>query len=287
MPYYDNSSKNPNNPFTPPRPVTYGEQTFNEMCFVFLGGTGKAKAREMLLPYRPRNTVATKAVSARIDETKKEARPLLVPFKLTDTQHVMVRVKINGKGPFNFIVDTGAPIIFVATAVGKQVGLDTEAKGLTMLDKLEFEGGGNAYQSEVPGVETPFQLEGMNGMGLAGVELHGILGYTVLAKFRMEFDFTKDTLRLDTPRLAAAASATDQRQRQPGRTGNPWQPHEVSRSAHGAWTSGAAGDTWLSRHRACRQGRRRHDSKGARLKAPPPGPESRQAIAFSKSTAKP
>src|SRR5207302_5322224 len=43
--------------------------------------------------------------------------------------------------------------------------------------------------------ETPFQLEGMNGMGLAGVELHGILGYTVLAHFRMEFDFTKDALR--------------------------------------------------------------------------------------------
>ncbi len=36
---YDNSAKNPNNPFSPPRMVTLGEQTFNEMCFVFLGGT--------------------------------------------------------------------------------------------------------------------------------------------------------------------------------------------------------------------------------------------------------
>ncbi len=52
--YYDNSTKNPNNPFTPPRDVRYGEQTFNEMCFVFLGGTGKAKGRAMLTPFRPR-----------------------------------------------------------------------------------------------------------------------------------------------------------------------------------------------------------------------------------------
>jgi len=36
---YDNSDKNPLNPFNPPRRVTFGEQTFNEMCFVFLGGT--------------------------------------------------------------------------------------------------------------------------------------------------------------------------------------------------------------------------------------------------------
>jgi peroxiredoxin len=40
---YDNSSKNPHNPFNPPRAVTLGEQTFNEMCFVFLGGTSDRK----------------------------------------------------------------------------------------------------------------------------------------------------------------------------------------------------------------------------------------------------
>ena len=36
---FDNSDKNPLNPFNPPRRITFGEQTTNEMCFVFLGGT--------------------------------------------------------------------------------------------------------------------------------------------------------------------------------------------------------------------------------------------------------
>jgi Copper type II ascorbate-dependent monooxygenase, C-terminal domain len=40
---YDNSTKNPNNPFKPPRTVTYGDQTFNEMCSVYLGGTSNRK----------------------------------------------------------------------------------------------------------------------------------------------------------------------------------------------------------------------------------------------------
>ena len=43
--YYDNSAKNPHNPSNPPKMVTFGEQTFNEMCFVFLGGTSDRPGR--------------------------------------------------------------------------------------------------------------------------------------------------------------------------------------------------------------------------------------------------
>jgi len=34
--YYDNSEKNPNNPNKPPKDVTWGERTQDEMCLVFL-----------------------------------------------------------------------------------------------------------------------------------------------------------------------------------------------------------------------------------------------------------
>ncbi len=37
--FYDNSEDNPSNPFSPPRDVFFGQQTTNEMCFVFLGVT--------------------------------------------------------------------------------------------------------------------------------------------------------------------------------------------------------------------------------------------------------
>lgn len=116
-----------------------------------------------------------------------------VPYRLTDTQHVLVRVKINGKGPFNFIVDTGCPVLIVATPIAKKIGIEPK-KGWATLDMLELEGG--LTQNKVKArIETPFQLEGMNGMGLAGVELHGLLGYSVIAKYKMEFDFTRDQLK--------------------------------------------------------------------------------------------
>ncbi len=137
------------------------------------------------------------AADLRADESKADpktdAQPAAVPYRLTDTQHVMVRVKINGKGPFNFIVDTGCPVLIVSTPIAKKAGVEPE-KGWAILDKLELEGG--LAQTKVKArIETPFQLEGMNGMGLAGVELHGLLGYSVIAKYKMEFDFTRDQLK--------------------------------------------------------------------------------------------
>jgi len=36
---YDNSTGNPRNPFNPPRPIRWGEQTTDEMCLLFIGVT--------------------------------------------------------------------------------------------------------------------------------------------------------------------------------------------------------------------------------------------------------
>jgi hypothetical protein len=122
-----------------------------------------------------------------------------IPYRLTDSGHILVRVKINGKGPFNFIVDTGAPLVYVSVPVAKKLGIVAEKKGFNTLDKLELEGGAVLAPVKCV-VETPYQLEGMNAMGLAGVELHGILGYTVLAHYKMELDPTRDKMtwtRLD------------------------------------------------------------------------------------------
>lgn len=130
----------------------------------------------------------------RADEPKKvEAKAHPVPYTITNTKHVMVRAKINGKGPYNFIVDTGAPALFVSTAVCSKLGVKPDRKGWGMFDRFDIEGGVSLPKFKAR-VEDPFQLQGMNGLGLAGAELHGIIGYTVLAKFRIELDLTRDKM---------------------------------------------------------------------------------------------
>jgi hypothetical protein len=132
-------------------------------------------------------------------------RSFRVPYRLTDTNHFLVRVRINGKGPFNFLVDSGAPALFVATETAKKIGLKPadQAKFWTPIDRLDIEGG--ARLSDVKArVEDPFQLVGMNALGLPGATIDGILGFTILGRFRLEIDLTEDRMtwtRLDyTPR---------------------------------------------------------------------------------------
>jgi hypothetical protein len=121
------------------------------------------------------------------------AKSYEVPYRLTIPKHILIRAKLNGKGPFNFILDTGAPALFVTPAVARKAGVTPDKGSWGTFDRLEIEGG--ATVAKIKGrIETPFQLEGMNGMGLAGAELHGIIGYNMLARFRMEIDFTRDKM---------------------------------------------------------------------------------------------
>src|SRR5262249_47559125 len=77
-------------------------------------------------------------------------RSFRVPYRLTETNHFLVRVRINGKGPFNFLVDSGAPALFVATDTAKKVGLKPVKRVFwTPIDRLDFEGG-----AELTGVKA-------------------------------------------------------------------------------------------------------------------------------------
>jgi PDZ domain/Aspartyl protease len=117
-----------------------------------------------------------------------------VPYRLTDTNHFLVRVRLNGKGPFNFLVDSGAPALYVATETATKIGLKP-AKGefWTPIDRLDFEGGARLLEVKAR-VEDPFQLVGMNALGLPGVSIDGILGFTILARFRLEIDPSRDQM---------------------------------------------------------------------------------------------
>jgi serine protease Do len=123
-----------------------------------------------------------------------------VPYRLTLTNHYLVRARINGKGPFNFLVDTGAPALYVGTKAARAIGLEPQKNEFwTPVDRLDLEGGAILRDLKAR-VEDPYQLEGMNALGLPGATIDGILGFTVLGRFRMEFDPTRDRMtwtRLD------------------------------------------------------------------------------------------
>src|SRR4051794_2343719 len=90
------------------------------------------------------------------EPARARARSYEVPYRLTVPKHVLVRAKINGKGPFNFILDTGAPALFVATAVCDKLGVRADRNGWGTFERFEIEGG--VVLPRLRGrVETPFQ----------------------------------------------------------------------------------------------------------------------------------
>jgi hypothetical protein len=115
-----------------------------------------------------------------------------IPYRLTETNHFLVRVRINGKGPFNFLLDSGAPATYIATETATKAGLKpTKGQFWTPIHRLDLEGGAVLRDIKAR-VEDPFQLVGMNALGLPGATIEGILGFTVLARFRLEIDPTRD-----------------------------------------------------------------------------------------------
>src|SRR5262249_3206448 len=66
------------------------------------------------------------ALPARAEEEK----PVTVPFDLLKTKHMTVMVKINGKGPYRLIFDTGAPVTLLNSKLGKEAGLVKGGGGL-------------------------------------------------------------------------------------------------------------------------------------------------------------
>ena len=93
---FDNSAKNPNNPTKPPRDVPYGEETTDEMLFVFFGATSATK------PWTPIKTYAFPPDSATATgPVKGELTPLLeglVGMWETDTNLKLGPRTINLKG---------------------------------------------------------------------------------------------------------------------------------------------------------------------------------------------
>src|SRR5688572_12674971 len=60
------------------------------------------------------------------DGLEAKAKPAEVSFEMLKTQHMAVQVKINGKGPYRLIFDTGAPVTLISNKVAKEAGVFPE-----------------------------------------------------------------------------------------------------------------------------------------------------------------
>jgi hypothetical protein len=132
-----------------------------------------------------------------------------VPFEMLSvgsrlSGHMAVNVKINGKGPYRLIFDTGAPTMLVSSKVAKEAGLiGPNAKkpakrgnlmmpGQVVIDTVEI---GGVTASELQAVVLDHPIVKAIGQVFGPVE--GIVGFPFFARFRMAIDYQARELTLE------------------------------------------------------------------------------------------
>jgi hypothetical protein len=134
----------------------------------------------------------------RADDTVKD-KPVRVPFELLKTGHIAVMVKVNGKGPYRLIFDTGAPITLLDTKIGMESGLIKKAKkpifnlfntaGQVKIDKLEL---GEMAAEKVAAVVMDHPTVEAISKALGPID--GIVGLPFFGRFKMSIDYQKKEL---------------------------------------------------------------------------------------------
>lgn len=129
-----------------------------------------------------------------------------IPFELAGPggAALIVPVYLNGQGPFDFVLDTGATITCVDQAIAQQlelpkargvVGVGAGAAGagqmqLVTLDSLRI-GAAKAGRLSACALD-------LSHTGRVGLEIDGLLGLNFLRSFRVTLDFEREILLLQT-----------------------------------------------------------------------------------------
>lgn len=126
-----------------------------------------------------------------------------VPFELLNN-HIYLLAKLNGRGPFRLLCDTGGANIVTPEAAarlgltqqgalqGRGVGEKSEDVGLTTVDTLEV--GGATVKDQVFAV---FPLAALSQV--EGVTIDGLVGYEIFKRFVVRVDYEKNELTLTLP----------------------------------------------------------------------------------------
>jgi hypothetical protein len=129
-------------------------------------------------------------------------RPVTVPFELLKSGHMAVQVKVNGKGPYLLIFDTGAPMSLLTSRLAR------EAKLLSGQNSSFMPGFGTIGEAKIKTLQVGDQkVEDVGAIVMdhptvealakvLGKKLDGIVGFPFFARFKLTLDYEKKTMTL-------------------------------------------------------------------------------------------
>jgi hypothetical protein len=137
--------------------------------------------------------VLLSVLPVRADEVS--PRPVAVPFELLTTRHMAVQIKINGKGPYRVIFDTGAPVLLINNRIAKESGVlpkkfeppPIQLFGTAGEFKIKTLQLGDLKAKDVPAIVMDHPTLELAAKVLG--PLDGIVGFPFFARYRMTIDY--------------------------------------------------------------------------------------------------
>ncbi len=135
-------------------------------------------------------TVPAGADEPKPSERPKAAKPAVVSFDLLKTKHITFDVKINGKGPYRVLFDTGAPMTVLNNKLAKEAGLPVGGGILggrpAEVKTLEL---GDFKAEKVPVIIMDHPLVELMSKEKDIGQLYGIVGFPFFARYKVTIDY--------------------------------------------------------------------------------------------------
>lgn len=120
---------------------------------------------------------------------------------------ITVDTIVNGKGPFNFVVDTGASHTVISNQTAEKLGLNENSPGCCGSAGRSAQGAGGPVAARTTAVESirVGDVE-VNNIEVALIDLmslskdwDGIIGYTFMKNYRVIIDYPKQQISFEKP----------------------------------------------------------------------------------------
>ncbi len=142
---------------------------------------------------------------------------------------ILLPVEVNGEGPFEFILDTGAGTSLVSSELGQKLNLK-------ILGSRDGQGAGGAVSVSLAKLsslavasmkldDVDVGVVDLSQIGKAvGAKIDGDLGYNFLKHFRITLDYRQNEIRFDDPRRFELAGRSRAITEVPLRLASPAKP---------------------------------------------------------------
>jgi PDZ domain/Aspartyl protease len=142
------------------------------------------------------------ALVAQEPPPSRKSERVTLPFELVASNHMVVEAKINDKGPFRLVFDSGAPVSLLSNKAAEESGAIAKGAPRSFLMGMRGEGtiksleAGDLKAKDISVLVLDHPTLKALG-GFLGKPLDGIIGFTFFARYRTTIDYQAKLMTLE------------------------------------------------------------------------------------------